>query len=172
MLTSRWLAAAALAAVLSGCTFLYTSMPRYGRVRPKPVRPGAPVHAIEAAKGNLPWPVQGTVVAGFGAKENPKYGTKTRSLGITIACRSGSAVCAVGGGRVSYADQFMGMGRMVILEHGGGFHSVYARLAEMIVTVGARVREGQQIGTSSDTLHFELRVGGKPVDPLEWLGPR
>lgn len=110
------------------------------------------------------------VVSGFGPRENPKYGTRTRNPGIAIACRPGSVVNAVGAGRVSYADHFMGMGRMVILEHGGGFHSVYARLAETRVTVGAQVREGQQVGISSDTLHFELRVGGKPVDPLDWLG--
>lgn len=164
------LAAAGLAAAVAGCSALYTDAPRYGRARPRPTRPAGPKHAIEAGRGNLPWPVKGSVAVGFGLRQDPKYGTKTRSSGVDIACKAASPVSAVSAGRVSFADQFMGLGRMVIIEHGGGFHSVYARLAELKTTVGAQVRERQQIGVSRDTLHFELRVGGKPVDPLDWLG--
>jgi len=166
---SRWLVTAVLAAGMSGCGFWFAESPRYGRARPRLVRPTAPVSEVEAGRGKLPWPVEGTVVVGFGPREDPKYGTKTRHPGISIACSRGAAVYAVSAGRVSFADQFMGMGRMVILEHGGGFHSVYAKLADIRVTVGAQVKEEQQVGVSSDTLHFELRVGGKPVNPLDWL---
>jgi len=66
----------------------------------------------------------------------------------------------------------MGYGRMVILDHGNRVHSIYSRLSEVKVKVGGKVAKGGVIAMSEDTLHFEFRVGGKSVDPLEWLVPR
>jgi septal ring factor EnvC (AmiA/AmiB activator) len=61
---------------------------------------------------------------------------------------------------------------MVILDHGRRRHSLYSRLDNISVAVGARVARGDTIGRAGDTLHFEFRVGGRSVDPLEWLKPR
>jgi septal ring factor EnvC (AmiA/AmiB activator) len=146
--------------MVAGCGAFYTSGPRYARGKPQPKPgPGAarpdqkPV--VDKRRGVLPWPAQGQVVTRFGTVVDPKYGTVTKSTGIDIATREGSLVLAVDSGKVSFADIFMGYGRMVILDHGKRVHSIYSRLA-----------------LSGDTLHFEFRVGGKSVDPMEWLIPR
>jgi septal ring factor EnvC (AmiA/AmiB activator) len=159
---------------LSGCPAFYAGSPRFGRSRSGPARQGRarPRHPLEARKASLPWPVSGTLVGRYGLQLSPKYGTKTKSQGIDIACRPGSPVTAIGSGGVSYADRFRGYGLMVILEHGGGFHSIYAGLSGLEVTMGERVREHETLGFAADTIHFEIRVGGKSVDPLFWLAPR
>ena len=176
--TRRSLAVAAIAMLLvAGCGALYTGDPRYARGKPQPkpgpgaTRPGQkPV--VDKRRGALPWPVQGQVVTRFGAVVDPKYGTVTRSTGIDIATENGSQVLAVDSARVSFADIFMGYGRMVILDHGKRVHSIYSRLSEVQVKVGGKVPKGGVIALSGDTLHFEFRVGGKSVDPMEWLVPR
>ena len=156
---------------------LYSSGPRYGRSRPQPKpRPvatkPAPKPVVDKRRGVLPWPAQGLVVTRFGTVVDPKYGTVTKNTGIDIATVSGSPVVAVDSGKVSFADIFMGYGRMVIVDHGKRVHSIYSRLSDVKVKVGATVPKGATIALSGDTLHFEFRVGGKSVDPLEWLAPR
>jgi len=163
--------------VASRCGVLYTVDARYARGKPRPKpKPAAtkPVskRAPDKRAGTLPWPVQGQVVTQFGTIVDPKYGTVTKSLGIDIATKSGSPVVAVDSGKVSFADIFIGYGRMVILDHGNRCHSIYSRLSDVRVKVGATVARGSTIALSGDTLHFEFRVGGKSVDPLEWLVPR
>lgn len=168
-----------MAGVLLNCAPFYTTQPRYRRgrqtVRQKTVSPARVVpsgHPMDTYRGRLSWPVTGTVISGFGLKVDPKYGTKVKNSGIDISCARGSPVRAVWEGMVSYADFFMGQGLMVILEHGGGYYSVYSRLGEVRVRAGERVKSGAVLGISNELLHFELRIGGKAVDPLEWLEKR
>lgn len=127
---------------------------------------------MDAYRGRLAWPVSGKVVAGFGVQVEPKYGTKVKNSGIDISSPRGSPVRAVWEGTVSYADLFMGQGLMVILEHGGGYYTVYSRLSELRVKPGDRLKKGEVLGLSGEVLHFEFRIGGKAVDPLEWLEKR
>ncbi|MEO0071409.1 MAG: peptidoglycan DD-metalloendopeptidase family protein [candidate division WOR-3 bacterium] len=158
--------------MLMNCSFFYATSPRYHQEKriKKPAEPAKAVcHDFEKNKGNLPWPVKGTIVNNFGVQVDPKYGTKTKNLGIDIACKPNSPVLAIGQGMVSYADAFIGQGLMVIVEHGGGFHSVYARLGEIKVTTGQKIKTADIVGVSTEVLHFELRVDGKAVDPSEWL---
>jgi septal ring factor EnvC (AmiA/AmiB activator) len=164
-----------------GCATLYTGEPRYGGGRlvakPKPSsKPAATKPAqrppADKRRGVLPWPAQGPVVTQFGSVIDPKYKTVTKSSGIDILTKNGSPVLAVDSGKVSFADIFMGYGRMVILDHGNRSHSIYSKLSDVKVKVGATVPKGGAIALSGDTLHFEFRVGGKSVDPLEWLVPR
>jgi septal ring factor EnvC (AmiA/AmiB activator) len=162
---------------------MYTENPRYGardkvELKPRP-RPGQQVRvtpkpkpAQDKRRGTLPWPAQGQVVTQFGIQVDPKYKTVTRSSGIDIATTKGGNVLAVDAGKVSFADNFMGYGRMIILDHGNRCHSIYSKLDDMKVRVGEAVAKGAPVGVSGDTLHFEFRVGGKSVDPLEWLVPR
>lgn len=112
------------------------------------------------------------MVTRFGTVVDPKYGTTTKNTGIDILTRSGSPVVAVDSGNVSFADIFMGYGRMVIIDHGGRIHSIYSRLGDVKVKVGDKVAKGVVLASSGDTLHFEFRVGGKSVDPLDYLVPR
>jgi septal ring factor EnvC (AmiA/AmiB activator) len=164
--------------LVCGCSWLYTDSPRHGRRGPGasdiirvPARQPKPAHPIELRRGRLPWPVRGTVAVGFGSLVDPKYRTTTKSAGIEIVTQPGAPVGAVDSGRVSFADEFMGYGAMVIVDHGGRFHSVYSRLGEIRTTAGRVVRRGEVIGTARDTLHFEFRVGARSVDPLDWLAP-
>jgi septal ring factor EnvC (AmiA/AmiB activator) len=122
-----------------------------------------------SARGRLPWPLRGTVIAGFGTLTHPKYGTKTTSLGIDIKAEPGAMVKAVASGRVAYADQFMGYGNLIILDHGAGFYTLYGNLDELLVAVGRDVAAGKTLGTARDHVHFEVRRDGKPVDPMNWL---
>ena len=161
----------------SGCAAFYSIDPRYRRGRPRPkLRPVAAKSAHQLAadkrRGVLPWPAQGQVVRQFGTIVDPKYKTVTKNSGIDIATKGGSPVLAVDSGKVSFADIFMGYGRMIILDHGTRIHSIYSRLSNVKVEVGASVARGTTIALSGDTLHFEFRVGGKSVDPLAYLVPR
>jgi septal ring factor EnvC (AmiA/AmiB activator) len=126
---------------------------------------------FEAAKGSLPWPLRGKVIATFGSKVHPRYKTKTSNLGIDIKAAPATPVRAVADGRVAYADQFLGYGNLVIVDHGGGFYTLYANLTEMTARVGNVVTAGTGVGAAGDYLHFEIRKDGKPVNPMDWLQP-
>jgi len=126
---------------------------------------------FETAKGKLPWPLRGKIIAGFGSQVHPRYKTRTSNLGIDIKAEPAAPVQAVASGRVAYADQFMGYGNLVIVDHGAGFYTLYANLTEMSAQVGSEVTAGTRVGTAGDYLHFEIRKDGKPVNPIDWLGP-
>jgi septal ring factor EnvC (AmiA/AmiB activator) len=175
--TGRCAMSVSLAGLLlgAGCAGLYARGPRYARSR----RPGTagrteerPAVAADERQGRLGWPVVGTVVQSFGVRVHPKYGTKTKSQGLDIACAKGSPVKASYDGRVSFAESFMGYGRMVIVDHGEQLHSIYSRLSEIRVSVGTLVRKGETIAFAGDTLHFEVRKAGKSHDPELWLSRR
>jgi septal ring factor EnvC (AmiA/AmiB activator) len=132
---------------------------------------------LGAFRGALPWPVAGTVRAGFGRRKHPRFDTYTVQNGLEIDAPLDTPVRAVHEGTVAFADVFRGYGLMVILDHGGQRHSLYAHLGDASVTVGQRVAAGQELGRVGGSslggpgLHFEVRVQGRPEDPLDWLGP-
>jgi septal ring factor EnvC (AmiA/AmiB activator) len=128
---------------------------------------------IAAFRGSLPWPVIGKVRVGFGPRKHPKFDTITPHNGLEIEAPAESAVCAVHEGTVAFAGRFPGYGLMVLLDHGGKHHTVYAHLAEVRVSVGDHVTAGNVLGVLSPEdpadLYFELRFQSRPVDPSEWL---
>lgn len=128
-------------------------------------------HHFTLNKGGLPWPARGEIVAGYGTRVHPRYRTTTANRGVDIDTRPGTAAAAIHDGKVVYADQFLGYGRLVILDHNGGFYTLYGNLDEISVTVGSELVAGATVGKTRDYLHFELRRGGQPVDPLQWLQP-
>ncbi len=131
--------------------------------------------ALHVRKGEIPWPVGGTLVRRFGVERDPKFGTRIIQQGIEIDAFPEFEVHAVHGGRVVYADQFVGYGMLVIIDHGSREHTLYGRLGELKVAQGDEVGEGALLGLLPNTrvtgsgLHFEVRVQGKPEDPLDWL---
>jgi murein DD-endopeptidase MepM/ murein hydrolase activator NlpD len=144
---------------------------------------GAPRAEADAAplpirpfRGDLDWPVTGRVITKFNAKA-PKGGGPVQS-GIQISAPEGSAVRAVHDGTVAFAGPFTGYGNLVIVDHGGQTYSLYGQLDGVSVASGAKVDRGQTLGTTGRVLmgipgtYFEMRVDGKPVDPLEWLKKR
>ena len=130
---------------------------------------------ITVFKGALPWPTAGRVRTTFGRHKHPRFDTYTLHNGIEIEAPVDAPVLAVHDGTVAFADQFLGYGLLVILDHGGKNHTLYAHLAETRVQPGQRVAAGALVGTVGASgvegpgLYFELRSQGKPQDPLEWL---
>ncbi|MEW6517722.1 MAG: peptidoglycan DD-metalloendopeptidase family protein [candidate division FCPU426 bacterium] len=124
----------------------------------------------------LPWPTRGRVVTRFGRAKHPRFNTYILHKGIDIAGAMGQNVFSVAQGEVLFAEWFEGYGRMVILDHGAGFNSVYAHLQKILVSEGQTVQSGQVIGELGDSgtwkgpvLYFEIRRRGEALDPLEWL---
>lgn len=129
--------------------------------------------------GALEWPVEGQIVARFGRARHPVYNTEIINNGIDIKASRGTPVKAVEAGEVAYADWNGGYGLMVIIDHDGGYYSLYAHLDRANVEVGDNVLRRQSIGTVGESgslvgpkLHFEIRRGGRAVDPIGWLRQR
>ena len=130
-------------------------------------------------RGRLPWPAVGPLLSTFGRQEHPRFRTVTFNRGIEIEAPEGKNFVAVADGTVIYADWFKGYGQLIILDHGGGYFTLYAHAAEILAKAGESVSRGQAIGKVGDTgslegpqLYFELRHKGKPQDPLAWLQSR
>lgn len=117
--------------------------------------------------GKLPWPVAGT----------PRNGSGVLALGVVIAAKAGAEVRAVAYGRVAWADFMRGYGMLVIIDHGGGWMSLYGGNESAAVSAGDWVRPGQPIATVARNSEqggawFGLRHDGKPVDPHGWFASR
>jgi septal ring factor EnvC (AmiA/AmiB activator) len=124
----------------------------------------------------LPWPVEGQVLTRFGMQRHPQFGTAVFRRGIEIAASIGDEIRAVSDGVVAYADWYKGYGKLIILEHGNGFYTLYGNLSHLDAQKGSRVAKGQMIGKAGDTgsmkganLYFERRRNGEAQDPLTWL---
>lgn len=112
----------------------------------------------------------------FGRVVDAEFFTETYRTGVVFGAEQGAPVRAVAAGRVRYAGWFRGFGRLVIIAHGDSYFTVSGHLSEMFVAVGDRVSAGDTIGAVGDTgsltgpqLYFEIRLGGDPLDPGEWL---
>jgi membrane protein YqaA with SNARE-associated domain/biotin carboxyl carrier protein len=134
----------------------------------------APVFVPDAAPihSKWRWPVNGQLIAGFSGGNNP-------NKGIDIAAQRGEAVHATMGGTVVYSGRGLkGYGEMIIVKHNDEFLSAYAHNQKLLVREGDTVKSGQVIALAGDTdaprtmLHFEIRQGGKPVDPQMYLPRR
>jgi murein hydrolase activator len=126
-------------------------------------------------RGALEWPVKGKLLTRFGPSRDGRFGTAIVRNGIEIGAPEGTPVRAVHGGVVAYAAPFAGFGTLIIVDHGGGAFTMYGHLAEARVERGARVARLGLIGTvgvapaGDEALYFEVRVDGRPADPLQWL---
>lgn len=126
-------------------------------------------------QGALPWPAQGVVIGRFGRQTTGRFGTSIARSGIEISLAEGQAIRAVHEGTVAFADQFTGYGNLIIVDHGDGIYSLYGYLSSLEAARGAHVEAQTPVGSSgrdpsgNPALYFELRIDGKPVDPLQWL---
>ena len=125
------------------------------------------------------WPTLGWTTSRFGFRRSPFSGRAKFHEGLDIAAPWGTLVKASGAGRVSYAGYKGGLGKTVIIDHGFGFQTIYGHNSKLNVAEGDRVEGGQQIAAVGNTghstgphLHFEVRVDGVPVDPMNYLPPR
>jgi septal ring factor EnvC (AmiA/AmiB activator) len=129
-----------------------------------------------ALKGFLDMPVKGEVVSFFGSYKNPKSNVVNFQSGIKIRADRGEPIRAVFDGQILYASWFKGYGNMIIIVHADNYYTVYAHAEELFASKGDTVEMGEVVATVGDSgfmigpsLHFEVRLHGKPVDPLEWI---
>ncbi len=140
--------------------------------RSRPVaRPGAARPRV-ATQGLLDWPLKGVLYGRFGKKGREPHD------GIDLAAPSGTPVRTAQEGTVLYAGEQRGYGNIVIVEHSNQLITLYAHNQELRVRTGQRVLRAQVIATVGESgktsgphLHFEVRLDGKPMDPLDYLGP-
>ncbi|MBN2373135.1 peptidoglycan DD-metalloendopeptidase family protein [bacterium] len=135
------------------------------------------IHAnFEALKGKLRWPVKGTILIPFGSQYDPVLKRKIVNNGLDIKAPVGSEVFCIASGRVLYSGWFYGYGKLLIIDHGLGYNSIYAHAQDIFVNEGQMVKEGEKVATVGDTdsfrgpeLYFEIRFKGSPVNPAVWL---
>jgi septal ring factor EnvC (AmiA/AmiB activator) len=129
--------------------------------------------SLRELKGKLRWPVAGKIVRRYGSTQ---AAGKIRSRGVQIASDAGSDVHAIARGRVVFADWLRGFGLLLIIDHGGGYMSLYGHNSSLYKEVGAAV-DGHEViaavgnsgGLSAPGLYLELRKGGRPFDPGAWF---
>jgi len=129
---------------------------------------------FQRVKGKLPWPVKGALLAKYGQL---RAGGPLKWQGLVIAADRGTQVRAPFYGRVVYADWLPGLGLLVVLDHGGGYMSLYGHNEQVYRRVGDRVAPGDVLaavgeaaGLGRPGLYLEIRKGKQTVDPQEWLG--
>lgn len=139
--------------------------------------PGAatapPPRADGPAVGGAGWPVDGRLLAGFGAT----MPDGRKSQGLLVGAPAGTTVRAAAAGTVVYAEWMSGFGLILIIDHGDGYMSLYAHNESLLREAGERIARGDAVATVGSSgghgqpaLYFELRRGGQPVDPRSWLG--
>jgi septal ring factor EnvC (AmiA/AmiB activator) len=129
--------------------------------------------AFSAARGKLPWPVNGRLLARFG--DTRGNDARAKWDGVMISASAGTQVHAVHGGRVVFADWLRGAGLLVILDHGNGYLSLYGHNQSLLKSAGDVVKAGEAISTVGDSggqdsagLYFAIRQQGRPTDPAQW----
>ena len=141
----------------------------------EPAAAEAPAVKPSETTGGLPtfrWPVRGKVITSYGAKTNGKSND-----GINLAVPEGTPVKAAEDGVVAYSgNELKGYGNLVLVRHSNGYVTAYAHASELMVKRGDTIKRGQIIAKSgqsgevgSPQLHFEIRKGSSPVDPLQFL---
>lgn len=142
---------------------------------PRPDRPGSMLVVDEGAPSpvaatGLSWimPVSGRIVTGFGDTNG-----SARSVGVTLAPAAAAQIVAPAAGRIAFAGDYRGYGRIVIIDHDGGWTSLITNLGRLDVAVAAKVVQGSPLGLAGPgrpTVTIELRKDGVPVNPLTLIG--
>ena len=122
------------------------------------------------------WPVDGRLMSPFGGRTDPFSGEGAFHSGVDISAASGTPVHVTADGIVVHAETMSGYGRLIVVDHGGGLQTFYAHLSRMFVQIGQTVRRGDVVGASGSSgrataphLHYEVRIGGAPVNPYRYL---
>ena len=132
--------------------------------------------SFKSLKSQLPWPAEGRIITKFGRQWNSKLKTTTENPGIDIKGKPGSPIRTVLGGVVTTITYIRGYGTTIIIDHGGGFYTVYSHVANIQTNVDSQVRNGDVIAYMGDSgsingskLHFEIWGKGQKLNPEEWL---
>ncbi|HWH31199.1 MAG TPA: M23 family metallopeptidase [Egibacteraceae bacterium] len=150
--------------------------------RKKRERAGQKPSRSEPRSDRMLWPAPGRLTSRYGYRTHPIYGDRRFHAGIDIGGGLGARVSASDGGYVTYAGYASGYGTLVVISHGtvGGrdLSTAYAHMGELTVREGQTVTKGQKVGeignegnSTGPHLHFEVRLNGDPVDPLDYVDP-
>ncbi|WP_309227463.1 M23 family metallopeptidase [Micromonospora thermarum] len=186
--TATGRAAALSGAITSGQTELARRQREETRLRQEIERRARLATAIPQPAGNpasyrggrLSSPLSGRLTSRFGTRFDPYYHVWQLHAGIDLAAATGTPILAAAGGRVTRAGWYGGYGNYTCIDHGRAdgqrLSTCYGHQSKLLVSPGQQVRAGQVIGRVGSTgastgphLHFEVRLGGRPVDPLPWI---
>ena len=127
-------------------------------------------------KGRLIRPVEGKITKTFGKNRHPTFGTITYNNGVNIKAPAGAPIRAVATGKVEFVDWISGYGNCIILNHGGGYYTLYAHAAQIFVSPGRIVSQNEVIAEVGDSgslngyeCHFEIRKSKDALNPMEWF---
>ncbi|MCJ7523904.1 MAG: peptidoglycan DD-metalloendopeptidase family protein [Candidatus Aminicenantes bacterium] len=130
-------------------------------------------------KGQLAWPLPGSIISSFGKKKSANFNTYTMNNGIEIKPVLSDEIKAIGGGEIIFCDYFKGYGNLLIIQHAGNFHTLYGHCDSFKRKLGEQVQVGEVIALAGNSgsiygksLYFEIRQNLKPLDPLLWLSKR
>jgi murein hydrolase activator len=137
----------------------------------------APVGSgLESMRGKLEWPVKGQVIGGFGKTKHHEFSTEVFRKGLEIEAPVGEEIRAVEKGKIVFADRFSGYGKMLIIDHGDRYYTVYAHLSDFLKKSGDPVKRGEAVALVGDSeslvgskLYFEMRKDGRSIDPTPWF---
>ena len=137
---------------------------------------GLPPGGFASLKGKLSRPVEGQIIGTFGQSRHPRFGTVTFNNGIDIQARAGAPIRSVAAGRVEFVDWIEGYGNCIILNHGGGYYTLYAHASEVLVRADEEVSANAVIAEVGDSgslngyaCHFEVRKSKQALNPMEWF---
>ncbi len=123
------------------------------------------------------WPLLGRIMSPWGVREDPFSGEGAIHTGVDISASTGTPVHVTADGIVARADWYGAYGRMIVVDHGNGMQTWYAHLSRFEVLPGQAVHRGDVIAESGSSgrttgphLHYEVRIGGTPVNPYQYLG--
>jgi len=161
-------------AIINGSGASRTAAPA-PQSEPRPVktaRIAPPASSVDASKTRLRWPVRGRILSGFGRRPDG-----THNDGVNVAVPKGTDVVAAEDGVVAYAgSELRGYGNLILIRHENGWVTAYAHNDKLLVKRGDKVKRGGVIAKAGQTgevdtpqVHFELRQGSKPVDPMPYL---
>ena len=129
--------------------------------------------AFQTLKGKLKLPVRGELQGRFGS---PREEGGVTWKGLFIKAENGQSVRAVADGQVVYADWLRGFGNLIILDHGNSYMSLYGNNESLLKQVGDKTQSGEAVasvgssgGAAESGVYFELRLEGKPFDPIKWV---
>jgi septal ring factor EnvC (AmiA/AmiB activator) len=135
-----------------------------------------PAPGFPGQKSLLDPPVHGTVITKFGQQIEGKFGSSTTSNGIDIKAQNGSEIKAIYDGKIIHSGYLRGYGNLIIIDHGKQYFSMISRIADIYKKEGTKVKRDETIGMTGESdklygegLHFEIRKGSNPEDPLLWL---
>lgn len=149
---------------------------RGNKFKAPPELPPVPDRGFASQKGRMSLPVRGKIEEDYGMHKHPEFNSYTFSKGLSISAGLGADIHSIYDGSVIYAGYFKGYGNMIIVDHGGGYFSLYAHASKILKKVGDDVARNEVVATVGDMdsargpmLYFEIRNQGKSVDPAGWV---